>query len=219
VSNFSDFLLTFHSPIRARTLRDKPPKKKPKQERSKATFEAIIQATAHIIEEEGLERLSTNRVARVAGVSIGSLYQYFPDKDALVAEVGRRFSERFQTALVDLLGRLPGLDLRGALHAWVKTLVELHAESPGVHNAVGTGSTTQASAALARVVGGYLEANAENIRRPDRPLAGRVVLDAAEHIIHNTALRDPRLLHDPDWVREVTDMLERYLLVDEASKA
>jgi len=59
------------------------PRKSPTQARSVATVEAILQAAAHILETEGLSACSTNAVARKAGVSIGSLYQYFPSKDAI----------------------------------------------------------------------------------------------------------------------------------------
>jgi AcrR family transcriptional regulator len=191
-------------------------KKQPKQDRSRETVETIIEATTRIIESDGLAGLSTNRVAEVAGVSVGSLYQYFPNKEALVEEVRVRFGARFQRVMLELLGRLPGLGLREAIHAWVKTLVDLHAESPGVHNAVGTGSPVEGLEALATVIGGYLDRHAEEIRRPDRMLAGRVLMDAAEALVHNTALRDPELLADACWVDEVCDLLERYLVADES---
>jgi len=63
------------------------PRKSPTQARSVATVEAILQAAAHILETEGLSACSTNAVARKAGVSIGSLYQYFPSKDAIMREL------------------------------------------------------------------------------------------------------------------------------------
>ena len=59
------------------------------QERSRATVDAILEATARILIKEGFDKASTNRVAEVAGVSVGSLYQYFPSKDALVAALMR----------------------------------------------------------------------------------------------------------------------------------
>lgn len=190
-------------------------KKIPKQNRSRETVETIIEATTRIIESGGLAGLSTNRVAEVAGVSVGSLYQYFPNKEALIEEVRARFSARFEKALLELLGRLPGLGLREAIRAWVTTLVDLHAESPGVHNAVGTGGPADTHAALAVVIGGYLDTHAEEIRRPDRILPGRVLMDAVEAVVHDTALREPELLDDARWVDEVCDLLERYLVVDD----
>jgi AcrR family transcriptional regulator len=189
-------------------------KKLPKQDRSRETVEVIIEATIRIIEADGVAALSTNRVAQVAGVSVGSLYQYFPNKEALIEEVRARIGTRFQKAMLELLGRLPGMGLREAIRAWVTTLVDLHAESPGVHNAVGSGTPSEAHGPLALVIGGYLDTHADEIRRSDRMLAGRVLMDTAEALIHNTALREPALLDDLCWVDEVCDLLERYLVED-----
>jgi AcrR family transcriptional regulator len=190
-------------------------KKLPKQDRSRITVEAIIEAAARIIEKGGLAALSTNRVAELAGVSVGSLYQYFPNKEALVEEVRERFGLRFQASMLELLGRLPGLGLREAIRAWVTMLVDLHAQSPGVHNAVGTGTPAEAHGPLAVVIGGYLDSHVDEIRRSDLTLAARVLMDASEALVHNTSLREPALLEDPRWVDEVCDLLERYLVVDE----
>jgi AcrR family transcriptional regulator len=60
------------------------PRRAPKQARAQATQEAIFQATAQILENEGESAFTTNRVAEVAGVSVGSLYQYFPNKQAIL---------------------------------------------------------------------------------------------------------------------------------------
>lgn len=70
---------------------DRPnPRKQPLQSRSGETVNAIIEATARILESEGRDRLTTNHIAEKAGVSIGSLYQYFPNKEAILAELLRR---------------------------------------------------------------------------------------------------------------------------------
>mgnify|MGYP003597153915 FL=1 len=63
------------------------PRKEPKQSRARVTVEAILEATAHILTEGGYDALTTNHVAKRAGVSIGSLYQYYPSKEALVGEL------------------------------------------------------------------------------------------------------------------------------------
>ncbi len=65
------------------------PRKKPRQARAQATVDAILQAAAHILVEQGFEGFNTNAVAERAGVSVGSLYQYFPNKDAIIAEMVR----------------------------------------------------------------------------------------------------------------------------------
>ncbi|WP_052007286.1 TetR/AcrR family transcriptional regulator [Burkholderia paludis] len=65
-------------------------RKAPQQARSRATTDALLDAAAHILGERGWSGLTTNRVAEAAGVSIGSLYQYFPDKLALIDAVRQR---------------------------------------------------------------------------------------------------------------------------------
>lgn len=65
-------------------------RKRPRQQRSRETVERILDAAAHIFEREGYVRTTTNDVAAQAGVSIGSLYQYFPSKDALLVALAER---------------------------------------------------------------------------------------------------------------------------------
>ena len=65
-------------------------KKIPRQGRSQATYDSILDAAARLLEKHGFAALTTNHVARAAGVAIGSLYEYFATKDAIVAEVVRR---------------------------------------------------------------------------------------------------------------------------------
>ena len=69
------------------------PRKLASQERSRATVDALLEATTRVLLKEGYDRASTNRIAEVAGVSIGSLYQYFPSKEALVAAVIDRHAQ------------------------------------------------------------------------------------------------------------------------------
>jgi len=65
------------------------PRKRPRQARAAATFDAILEAAARILEKDGLDSVNTNAVAELAGVSIGSLYQYFPTKESILAELVR----------------------------------------------------------------------------------------------------------------------------------
>jgi len=79
------------------------PRKLPSQPRSAETVAAIIEAAAQVLETDGLEGFNTNAVARRAGVSIGSLYQYFPGKDALtIALMGREADYFYEDAVTAL---------------------------------------------------------------------------------------------------------------------
>ena len=67
------------------------PRKRPRQDRSEATVEAILEAAAREFAAEGYEAATTNKIAEAAGTSVGSLYQYFPSKDAIAVEIIRRY--------------------------------------------------------------------------------------------------------------------------------
>lgn len=79
------------------------PRKKPRQARATATVEAILEASAHILEREGLGSLNTNHIAERAGVSVGSLYQYFPTKQAILTEIIRRKRTRLVSGITGSL--------------------------------------------------------------------------------------------------------------------
>ncbi|MBA2404448.1 MAG: TetR/AcrR family transcriptional regulator, partial [Bdellovibrionales bacterium] len=77
-------------------------RKEPNQERAIDTMDSIIKATAHILEKEGFEKTSTNKIAAKAGVSIGSLYQYFPTKDSILALM----MDRYMKSEIEMIDRV-----------------------------------------------------------------------------------------------------------------
>ncbi|XRQ06646.1 TetR/AcrR family transcriptional regulator [Actinomadura welshii] len=76
------------------------PRRIPRQDRSRQTVERILEAATRVLSERGYDGASTNRIAKAAGISNGSLYQYFPNKDAIVIAVLDRFADH----LADRLG-------------------------------------------------------------------------------------------------------------------
>lgn len=68
----------------APTQRERP-RKSPRQARSRHTVEAIVEAAARVVEQQGHDGFTTNAIATLGGVSIGTLYQYFPSKGAVLA--------------------------------------------------------------------------------------------------------------------------------------
>jgi AcrR family transcriptional regulator len=69
------------------------PRRQPKP-RSARVVDAVIEAAHHVLARDGYDAMSTNRVAKQAGVSVGSLYHYFPTKEAIIAELARRFEQQ-----------------------------------------------------------------------------------------------------------------------------
>ncbi|WP_051213180.1 TetR/AcrR family transcriptional regulator [Maritalea myrionectae] len=77
------------------------PRKQPRQARARATVDAILQGSTRILQTHGLEKFNTNHIADVAGVSVGTLYQYFPSKDAILIELIRQKRSQLRDALAE----------------------------------------------------------------------------------------------------------------------
>lgn len=90
-------------------------RKRPAQSRSRAVVDAIAQACLQVLEKEGESVLTVARIAEVSGVAVGSIYQYFPSKDAIVALLYERALDEESEALLLMRERLVGLSLAAAL--------------------------------------------------------------------------------------------------------
>ena len=102
------------------TRRRAAPRKRPRQERSEATVSAALEAAAREFASAGYEATTTNGIAAAAGISVGSLYQYFPSKEAIAVELARRFrAERlaFIRTQLDAVGAKPVESVVRALFA------------------------------------------------------------------------------------------------------
>jgi len=174
----------------------------------------IIQATTQILSRDGAAGLTTNHVAERAGVSIGTLYQYFAHKEALLAEVRRRYDATFRERLFAGIGRVGSEPLPIAIAALVRVLVVLHAEDARLHNAVSSETRDEERPMLEQIIASYLAAHCDEVRRPNLQLAAAVSLQVAEALVHETAVRDAARLGDDEFVAEVTDVLVRYLARD-----
>ena len=110
------------------------PRKDASQERSRATVDALVEATARILVREGFDKASTNRIAEVAGVSVGSLYQYFPSKEALVAAVIERHQQEIMQAVRSELAQVsrPSRSSK-AVRKLVAVAVKAHRVDPRLH--------------------------------------------------------------------------------------
>ena len=109
------------------------PRKSASQKRSKATVETLLDATARVLTREGYDRASTNRIAAKAGVSVGSLYQYFPNKEALVATLVARHNREMLQLLRDALENVASFDLATAMRELVRATVDAHLVDPALH--------------------------------------------------------------------------------------
>ena len=163
------------------------PRKRPRQKRSAATVEVILDGAARILEREGLERFNTNAVAAAAGVSIGSLYQYFPGKDALMAALVRRDATRFAAEVEAAVAERPGEDWREAVLRLIAAAVGHQLDLPNLARILDfeearlplDDQTAAAERAMMAAIVGVL-------RRGEGALADLDLMEAAADLIHLT---------------------------------
>lgn len=122
----------------ARLPRRLAPRKSPTQERARATVEAILEAAVDLFSSRGYARTSTNHIARRAGVSVGSLYQYFPNKDAVLTELLARHLAAVESAISGCLPliRDPAVPLRDGMRRLLERLREVHDSDPRLSRAI-----------------------------------------------------------------------------------
>src|SRR4029077_6602190 len=93
------------------------------QARAEHTVDAILEAAAQILQSDGEEKLNTNRIAARAGFSIGTLYQYFADKEAIIAALAERERDKMLSTIVKALNNIEPGDFENAVRGIVRTLV------------------------------------------------------------------------------------------------
>lgn len=109
------------------------PLKMPSQKRSWATYNALLEATTYILIEQGYEGLTTNHVAERAGVNIASLYQYFPNKDALVATLHINHAQQARKTVDTILKNAGDCSTATLIERFVNAIVDIHLEQPELH--------------------------------------------------------------------------------------
>ena len=192
------------------------PRKHASQERSRATVDALVEATARILVREGFDKASTNRIALKAGVSVGSLYQYYPSKEALVAAVVDRHQQELMQVVREALAKVAGKPLEEAVRTLVTVAIEAHRIDPKLHRVVAeqiprtgrlenVGAFNRETFALFKA---YLEDRKDELRPVDLGLAAFVCVTSIEALTHTAVLHRPDILSD-----DAVDML-----VDEATR-
>jgi len=193
-------------------------RKKPSQVRSQVTVEAILDAAAQVFEARGYASGTTNHIARRAGVSIGSLYEYFPNKDAIVVALADRELERERQEILMVLESSRRKSLAALLREFVETLVGFHARSPALHRIVfdeaehppqSHACVLRFEEALAHALEGALRKRRLAVHDPD--LAAHLVVQTTESLAHRFVLRGIHELDQAAFVEEVTRLLARYL--------
>jgi AcrR family transcriptional regulator len=198
------------------------PRKVASQERSRATVDALIEATARILVKQGFDKASTNRIAEVAGVSVGSLYQYFPSKEALVAAVIQRHQQEIMQTVRNELAEVLVQPVKESVRKLVAIAVKAHRVDPKLHCVLAEQiprvgklekleTFDRENYTLFRT---FLESHRSELRVDDLELASFVCVTSIEALTHNAVLHGSAVLADEGAARlvdEVTRLVVGYL--------
>ena len=185
-------------------------------------MDALIEATARILVKEGFEKATTNRIAEIAGVSVGSLYQYFPSKEALVAAVIDRHNDAIMNVVRAAFAEVADLPIEKAVRRLVTVAIEAHHIDPKLHRVLAeqiprSGHLAEVEAyshEIHALVRAYLERHRSEMRKIDPALAAFMCVSTIEAIAHNTVLNGAEMLSEKMvkvLVDETTRMVVGYL--------
>lgn len=200
------------------------PRKFPRQARAKATVDAIIEATTQVLLEDGYDRFTTARAAERAGVSVGSLYQYFPNKAALASAVIERCCDDFLVSFETALAGRRRVTLAECIRAIIDVTLVSHQLTPELHRIVldlapriGAREMTEyvsrtATEAIISMLRQHTDEIAPDI---DIPTAAIVIETLLEALAHRAVLGHPPHLQGDALAREATRLITNYLIVGE----
>jgi AcrR family transcriptional regulator len=196
------------------------PRKIPRQARSLATVEVILDAAALLLVDQGYDQATTNRIAERAGVSIGSLYQYFPNREAVVAAVAHRLKANIRKPLSLFLSENHERDLRSKIAFGLRRSIAGHASALPLFRIllevtsrpVATEWPVEALREKQTILRNLLNAHAGELREDFNVEAGSFLLTRMVGPALDTAiLVRPAALTNGELERELTTMLSYYL--------
>jgi len=189
------------------------PRKNPRQARSAATVDAILQGAIQVLVRAGYERANTTLIAKAAGVSVGSLYQYYPNKDAVFSallqrELGRALELMQAAATSD-----PSLGFETRLLRVISALLAFKADNPRLHRVLktelgrieGSRNLRKLNARSLELAERMLLDHQRELRLCDPARAAFFAVNTVEGVACAALLDAPERLSEPAFARELSD--------------
>jgi AcrR family transcriptional regulator len=197
------------------------PRKRPTQRRSQQTVDAILEAGARVFAQRGFAGGTTNAIAETAGVSVGSLYEYFPNKGAILVAIAQRLLDQMiadvQRAIADGSADEPLAELLGR---FVRTMLRVHESDPELHGVLFAEAphpselhacVLQMEETLAHTIEARLAACKE-VTAPDTDTAAHFTVQTVEALTHRFVHHGIHDLGREAFVAEVVALLRAYLV-------
>ena len=202
------------------------PRKLPQQERSRALVAAVCEACLRILDEDGARALTTNRIARVAGVGIGSIYQYFPNKEAIVAGVYEEVVQAELASMREWGEKLDQLSLEDAVRLMIEKALERESRLMKLDRefyrryhrnfdlTTRWGNEAHDPAVAIDALVPLLERERHKLRIHDVRLAAFLIARGMRAVIWLALEERPESISDPAFADELVDLSLRYLLLE-----
>jgi AcrR family transcriptional regulator len=193
-------------------------RRRPTQRRARQTVEAVLDAVVRVLKREGVTAITTNRIAEVAGVSIGSIYQYFPDKRAIFIALHQRHIEQIDRLVETKLVENAGSSLEELIRAMVEAMIDAHSPDPALYELLLTEvphrveGTQDFSVRLHGAFRLAIAARAHELRKGrDLDKLVFIVTHMVESLSHGIVLRRPTALSLAEAKQEVVRAVLAYL--------
>ena len=181
--------------------------------------ETILEAATRVFVREGYARATTNRIAAAAGISVGSLYQYFPGKDAIAVALLRRHRTRVIETVARHLAEIDEASLEARVRELVDAMIEAHGLDPGLHRVlIEHVLRTSARAEMIgfedrveAVIVEKLRSARKDVRVRDLELAAFILVRTVMAITHAAVVDRPEYAKGGQLASEVTRMIVGYL--------
>jgi AcrR family transcriptional regulator len=197
------------------------PRKLPKQERSQATVSASLIATTRILTEEGYDKFNTNRVAELAGVSVGSLYQYFPNKAALLYALGEHHANEMAQLAQHHLEDLGDRSILEVLQQIIKAVLAAYAVNPKLyrilHQQVPRSEEMQKldDARIEQMLHAFLALHRDQLRPKNLDITVFIISRTIKALLYDAIADRPNLLKNGELEQEIMSMLSSYLIASQ----
>ena len=193
-------------------------RRRPKQRRARQTVEAVLDAVVRLLKRDGSQAITTNRIAEVAGVSIGSVYQYFPDKRAIFTALHQRHVDQIDRMVQTKLVEHAASSIEELVRAMVEAMVEAHATDPELYELLMTEVPHRADGTrdfAVRLHGAFLLAISSRAhelkKRRDLDKVVFVVTHMVEALSHGAVLRRPARMSLKEAKEEAVRAILAYL--------
>ena len=193
-------------------------RKIPKQQRSKFTIEAILDATAQLLEGEPASAITTNHIAARAGISIGTLYQYFPNKSAVLAALANRGRWLRAMKVINQLATAEADSIDEVTREIIRTLIAVFANSRSdqqltmlmtiqrLERATAESPIDDVATVIANTI-----SSIQDVPKSQTELTAYVITRAVMGTIRSTVLDAPHLLEEQEFEDQLVRLVTGFL--------